>query len=642
MIFEDNTVTEGGGAIRVEAGGSVIIENTIIRNNHAKMYGAAINIWDGNITADNLLVHSNESDGTVFTFGGGGTAVIRNSTILDNHVNEIFSLHGNNLTIINSIIWDNQNFISKREFDTADVTFSNTYETYEGEGNINSGPLFFDADNSDYRLSKYSPAIGAGTSSGAPSTDIEGNPRPSPAGGNPDMGAYENSLSKPTPQPFDLVYPFNDTTIVLTRDNFLDTLYFAWNQPVGSKGDELTYKRDLTGDLTDYIKFIVTGGPEIIGGGYSLLLDGEDGHLIIPHHDVLNLGDALTIEGWIKVNDLSGNSWDTILMKGDYGWGLSVTDTECGPGEGYLAFWKEGNCSESVFSSNTITTQDWVHVAVVVDSTGTEFYIDGESAGSDPNTTIRDNNASLIIGHQGTGCACNLFNGNIDELRVWNVARTQLEIKGSMRNGIKEENSLGLIAYWEFNEGTGLTAADSSGNENNAELYHSGVTWETDSPFQSLVNNMFKIPHHHIEDYMHTAGVEIATGTWDVIASNGESSTSSANGPFTLTINASALSSDETGLVPQEFALHQNYPNPFNPTTTISYDLPEQAQVTLGIYDLLGKQIKTLVNHSQDAGNRITVWDGTDELGRPVSAGVYLYRIKAEEFTQTRKMLLLK
>ena len=94
--------------------------------------------------------------------------------------------------------------------------------------------------------------------------------------------------------------------------------------------------------------------------------------------------------------------------------------------------------------------------------------------------------------------------------------------------------------------------------------------------------------------------------------------------------------------MPQTFVLHPAYPNPFNPSTTISYDLPEQAQVTLGIYDLLGKQIKTLVNQSQDAGNKKALWDGTDNLGRSVSAGVYLYQIQAGEFTQTRKMLLLK
>jgi hypothetical protein len=106
--------------------------------------------------------------------------------------------------------------------------------------------------------------------------------------------------------------------------------------------------------------------------------------------------------------------------------------------------------------------------------------------------------------------------------------------------------------------------------------------------------------------------------------------------------DATSLDVSDAPVLPDGFAIHQNYPNPFNPTTTISYDLPKRSQVTLGIYDLLGKQIKTLVNQSQDAGNRIAVWDGTDDLGRPVSAGVYLYQIQAGEFTQTRKMLLLK
>ena len=73
-----------------------------------------------------------------------------------------------------------------------------------------------------------------------------------------------------------------------------------------------------------------------------------------------------------------------------------------------------------------------------------------------------------------------------------------------------------------------------------------------------------------------------------------------------------------------------------------SYDLPENAQVTLSIYDILGEQIKTLLNQFQDVGNKRAVWNGTDNLDRPVSAGVYLYRTEAGEFTQRRKILLLK
>jgi len=106
--------------------------------------------------------------------------------------------------------------------------------------------------------------------------------------------------------------------------------------------------------------------------------------------------------------------------------------------------------------------------------------------------------------------------------------------------------------------------------------------------------------------------------------------------------NALNLDLTDEVTTPQKFTLHANYPNPFNPSTTISYDLPKRSLVTLGIYDLLGKQIKTLVNQSQDAGNKIAMWNGTDNLGRPVSAGVYLYQIQAGDFTQTRKMLLLK
>jgi hypothetical protein len=94
--------------------------------------------------------------------------------------------------------------------------------------------------------------------------------------------------------------------------------------------------------------------------------------------------------------------------------------------------------------------------------------------------------------------------------------------------------------------------------------------------------------------------------------------------------------------VPETFSLHQNYPNPFNPITSLRYDLPEQAQVTLTVYDLMGREVTQLVNTTQEAGYRSVKWNATDSFGKPVSAGVYLYQIRAGEFVQTRKMVLLK
>ena len=102
------------------------------------------------------------------------------------------------------------------------------------------------------------------------------------------------------------------------------------------------------------------------------------------------------------------------------------------------------------------------------------------------------------------------------------------------------------------------------------------------------------------------------------------------------------LANDENLLIPTEFSLHQNYPNPFNPTTQIKYDLPEDALVTINIYDLMGRIVKNLVNGQKNAGYNSIQWNATNDKGATVSAGLYLCTIQAGEFRQTKKMVLLK
>jgi hypothetical protein len=91
-----------------------------------------------------------------------------------------------------------------------------------------------------------------------------------------------------------------------------------------------------------------------------------------------------------------------------------------------------------------------------------------------------------------------------------------------------------------------------------------------------------------------------------------------------------------------EFTLSQNYPNPFNPTTTLQYELPTDAKVKIRIFDIMGKEVKTLVNNQQNAGFKSIQWNATNNAGQPVSAGLYLYTIEAGAFRQTKKMVLLK
>ncbi|HIB05997.1 MAG TPA: T9SS type A sorting domain-containing protein, partial [Candidatus Marinimicrobia bacterium] len=80
----------------------------------------------------------------------------------------------------------------------------------------------------------------------------------------------------------------------------------------------------------------------------------------------------------------------------------------------------------------------------------------------------------------------------------------------------------------------------------------------------------------------------------------------------------------------------------FNPVTTINYDLPEPGRVYIIIYNILGKQVRTLVNGHQDAGYRSIQWNGTSDNGRRAAAGMYIYLIQAGDFIQSHKMTLLK
>ncbi len=94
--------------------------------------------------------------------------------------------------------------------------------------------------------------------------------------------------------------------------------------------------------------------------------------------------------------------------------------------------------------------------------------------------------------------------------------------------------------------------------------------------------------------------------------------------------------------MPKDYALGQNVPNPFNPSTTIDYRLPEAGDVQLVIYNLLGQEVRTLVQESMDAGFHSVVWDGTDEFGKQVASGIYIYRMSVADFTRVQRMMLLK
>jgi len=103
------------------------------------------------------------------------------------------------------------------------------------------------------------------------------------------------------------------------------------------------------------------------------------------------------------------------------------------------------------------------------------------------------------------------------------------------------------------------------------------------------------------------------------------------HGPISIKITA-----------PEKFELSQNYPNPFNPETKIRYQLPSASSVEIRIFDVLGRDVKTLVSQDVEAGYHIANWDARNNDGVQVSSGVYYYYIRAGEYKITKKMLLMK
>jgi len=94
--------------------------------------------------------------------------------------------------------------------------------------------------------------------------------------------------------------------------------------------------------------------------------------------------------------------------------------------------------------------------------------------------------------------------------------------------------------------------------------------------------------------------------------------------------------------IPEEFTLHQNYPNPFNPITTIQYDLPKASHVRLIIYDIMGREVATIINTEMNAGYQSIIWNTRNNYGKPVSAGIYFYHLQTNDFVKTKKMVLVK
>jgi hypothetical protein len=182
-------------------------------------------------------------------------------------------------------------------------------------------------------------------------------------------------------------------------------------------------------------------------------------------------------------------------------------------------------------------------------------------------------------------------------------------------------------------------------NQGNAELAVTDIV-STNNNF-TVDTTHFSVPANDSMDITVTfapVAVGLHTG-WLKIASNDPNTD-------TLHVYVEGFADQGVGIagdqtLPQQFALSSNYPNPFNPTTTINYQLPRAAEVELVIFNVLGQQVRELVNGQISPGYYQVTWNGRNDAGRAVSSGIYIYRFRATAagetyFEQVRKMILMK
>jgi hypothetical protein len=283
----------------------------------------------------------------------------------------------------------------------------------------------------------------------------------------------------------------------------------------------------------------------------------------------------LTIEAWVKPG--GPTTANTVLNKGaaSFDYQLGINATTLNP-----FFRCQGIIT--IATTMTITPSVWTHLAVTYDGTTVRFYKDGalgfSSAVSSPPGSS-SNEMRIGRGNADAG------SGNIEELRLWSVARTQ---------GAIDSNKCRKFPSG-FNNSTGLKAL-----------------WHLDSNYVDSVSSF--------------NGSAVGTVGFDTVS-------------FPIPgVNCNLVGIQQIGnKIPSVYTLEQNYPNPFNPKTNITFSIPRGGFVEIDVYDILGRQVNTLVRDPFEAGTYKVDFDATN-----LSSGVYFYTIKVNDFSATKKMLLIK
>ncbi len=326
----------------------------------------------------------------------------------------------------------------------------------------------------------------------------------------------------------------------------------------------------------------------------ALWFDGVSGVVSCTDSPMSELTGPLTVEAWINPFGWGGFPIGTfgfgqILDKGSASLLLTGTHPARNNESVYLELVnKDGTVCGASAPVGAITLDEWQHVAATYDGvSAVRMWIDGIE--QTVTYTVAPS-GSLEVGAAVTlgniaGTLNRTFEGSLDEVRLWNVARSESEIQGS-KDVVLSGDEPGLVGYWDLDEGNGQTAADGSPSGGNGTI--ADAAW-----VQGVILN--------------PTSVDGDDDIWD------------STGPRLA-----------------------NAPNPFSRATSIALTLPRAADVLVTIHDVAGRVVRQLVHEQMTEGIHTFQWDGRNGAGRSVATGIYFCRVTSEHGSATRKMVLLR
>lgn len=329
--------------------------------------------------------------------------------------------------------------------------------------------------------------------------------------------------------------------------------------------------------------------------GTALRFDGNDDYVVVSDDASLDLTTGCTIAAWVYLE--SYTEWASLVTKGgvvDDGGALTpnnYTVHQSGPSAASGAYGRlrfTSNLGLAGDSQTSIPLNEWHHVAVTFDGSAVSFYLDGQPDGSAPYFgQLPPNDDPLHIGVDFPG-GDEYWHGAIDDLVILNFPLEQSALQSTAQRPFAFASV--VAGFWRFNEGEGEVAHDRSRERNHGQLVN-GPEWFN---------------------------------------------------PNALSAFAKTKMSADAASLPQALALLPNYPNPFNPETEIRFELPQASRVSVKIFNVLGEEIRTLAQGEYGAGYHQVHWEGKDNANQAVASGVYLYRLQTENFSQVRKMNLVR